>query len=384
MCGSGSPRRPGARLRRRRGGCSTSTLVTVGNDLGAAFLSPADRDRARRLAPPVSPLDVRVEMDLADRADSRRARCRSTFGIEPHDRRPRRPDRRGGRGGTRRPTSHVVVVGTNSIVESEGYDRRTSTCPAARTTWSVPWSRPTRAPWSWSTPGRRCCMPWRDDVAAIVIGYFGGQEFGDAIADVLTRRRRARRPAAHHVAGAAEADVPVLDDHARATACSTTPRASTSATAPGCVRARRRRTGSAHGLGYTTCALTRCAGPDAATPGEERRRLAWASTNRVSAPASRSSRSTPSAPIRPSSGRCAGWSASPRCGSLPARRATVDGRRSPTRLLAYWQDGWPYEPGEYTPACRHHRRRPAAVAHPDPGPGSMTTLYQPADAGLQP
>lgn len=53
-------------------------------------------------------------------------------------------------------------------------------------------------------------MPWRDDVAAIVLGYFGGQEFGNAIADVLVGLAEpgGRLPATWP---AALEDVPVLN-----------------------------------------------------------------------------------------------------------------------------------------------------------------------------
>ena len=51
----------------------------------------------------------------------------------------------------------VVVVGTSSQFESEGFDRTDLALPPGRTTSSARWSRRTRTPWSWSTPGRRCC-----------------------------------------------------------------------------------------------------------------------------------------------------------------------------------------------------------------------------------
>ena len=80
--------------------------------------------------------------------------------------------------------------------------------------------------------GAPVLLPWRDDVAALLLGYFGGQEFGNALADMLlgVAEPGGRLPTTWP---AAEADVPVLDVHPGRTACWTTPRASTSATARG-------------------------------------------------------------------------------------------------------------------------------------------------------
>jgi beta-glucosidase len=53
-------------------------------------------------------------------------------------------------------------------------------------------------------------MPWRNDVAAVLLTWFGGQEYGNALADVLTGAQEpgGRLPTTWPVA---MADVPVLD-----------------------------------------------------------------------------------------------------------------------------------------------------------------------------
>lgn len=79
----------------------------------------------------------------------------------------------------------VVVVGTNDEWETEGSDRTTIALPGdqdelvrqiaavnARTVVVV-------------NAGSPVAMPWADDVAAIVVPFFGGMEMGDAVADVL-------------------------------------------------------------------------------------------------------------------------------------------------------------------------------------------------------
>ena len=79
----------------------------------------------------------------------------------------------------------VVVVGTTEEVESEGFDRSSLALPGrqdelvrrvatanARTVVVV-------------NAGAPVLLPWADDVAAVLLAWFPGQEFGNALADVL-------------------------------------------------------------------------------------------------------------------------------------------------------------------------------------------------------
>jgi beta-glucosidase len=79
----------------------------------------------------------------------------------------------------------IVVVGTNARVECEGYDRPDLRLPGRQDDLvrAVVAANPKTI--VVVNSGAPVEMPWLDDAAAIVVGWFGGQEFGHALADVL-------------------------------------------------------------------------------------------------------------------------------------------------------------------------------------------------------
>ena len=137
--------------------------VIEGTDLGAAFLNPpsltatvpVEQGVARR---------IRLELRVNEVESALSGALSVTLGIAPER---TDPDELIARAVASADDAEVavVVVGTNSKVESEGYDRT-----------------------DLALPGRQddLVRAVAADVAAIVQGYFGGQEFGAALADVLT------------------------------------------------------------------------------------------------------------------------------------------------------------------------------------------------------
>lgn len=79
----------------------------------------------------------------------------------------------------------VVVVGTNAAIESEGFDRSTLDLPGHqdRLVSAVAAANPRTV--VVVNSGSPVLMPWLNEVGAVLLGWFGGQEFGHAIADVL-------------------------------------------------------------------------------------------------------------------------------------------------------------------------------------------------------
>ncbi|MEV6328746.1 glycoside hydrolase family 3 C-terminal domain-containing protein [Streptomyces sp. NPDC051909] len=80
----------------------------------------------------------------------------------------------------------VVVVATTERVESEGFDRTDLALPGRQDDLvrAVAAANPNTV--VVVNAGSPVEMPWREDVAAILLGWFPGQEGGAALADVLT------------------------------------------------------------------------------------------------------------------------------------------------------------------------------------------------------
>ena len=104
----------------------------------------------------------------------------------------------------------LVVVGTSAEVESEGFDRTSLALPGRQDDLVAAVAAANPRTVVAVNAGAPVLMPWRDDVAAVLLTWFGGQELGHALADVLLGavepggRLPTTWPAAAH-------DVPVLD-----------------------------------------------------------------------------------------------------------------------------------------------------------------------------
>jgi beta-glucosidase len=146
----------------------------------------------------------------------------------------------------------IVVVGTTDEVESEGFDRTTLALPGRQDDLVRRVSAANPRTVVVVNAGSPVELPWADDVAAVLLAWFPGQEAGHALAEVLlgTAEPGGRLPTTWPVA---EADCPVL---------STTPTAGVLAYDEGVFigyRAWERQTirpryPFGHGLSYTTWA----------------------------------------------------------------------------------------------------------------------------------
>jgi beta-glucosidase len=162
------------------------TIEPHGNDFAEAFLAPPS-SAVEVNATAGESLTIRVELDTRDRVGPLASALSIFLGTEPADSDPEALIAEAV-AAARSADAAVVVVGTNSRVESEGYDRTTLSLPGLqdRLVSAVAAANPRTI--VVVNSGAPVLLPWRNEVAATLIGYFGGQEFGNAIADVITGR----------------------------------------------------------------------------------------------------------------------------------------------------------------------------------------------------
>jgi len=79
----------------------------------------------------------------------------------------------------------VVVVGTTAEVESEGFDRTSLALPGRQDELVREVAAANPRTVVVVNSGAPVLMPWAGEVAAVLLTWFGGQEFGHALADVL-------------------------------------------------------------------------------------------------------------------------------------------------------------------------------------------------------
>ncbi|WZO34252.1 glycoside hydrolase family 3 C-terminal domain-containing protein [Microbacterium sp. LWS13-1.2] len=79
----------------------------------------------------------------------------------------------------------IVVVGTNARVESEGHDRESLDLPGRQDDLVRAVAAANTRTIVIVNAGSPVTLPWADEVSAILHGYFGGQQFGAALADIL-------------------------------------------------------------------------------------------------------------------------------------------------------------------------------------------------------
>jgi beta-glucosidase len=214
------------------------------DDLAAAFLAPPQRAAPVELA-----AGERVDLVLTHQLPAGTPGASVMLGVEEPSRAP--DDELAHAVELARAADvAVVVVGTTERIESEGFDRTTLALPGRQDDLvrAVAAANPRTV--VVVNSGAPVLLPWRDEVAAVLLSWFPGQEFGNALADVLLG---AAEPTGHLPTTwpATAEDVPVL---------STTPTDGRLDYAEGLhvgYRAWARATAApaypfGHGLGYTT------------------------------------------------------------------------------------------------------------------------------------
>ncbi|MFD9550179.1 glycoside hydrolase family 3 C-terminal domain-containing protein [Nocardia salmonicida] len=159
-------------------------MVLDGGDPAAALLDPPQRHVTRTLAIG-DEVDVRVVTSIEEAMPGLGIILGATLGI----RRPQRADDVEFAAAVAQAAAAdvaVVVVGTTEQIESEGIDRTSLRLPGRQDELVSAIAAMNPRTVVVVNSGAPVEMPWRDDVAAVLLAWFPGQEFGAALADVLT------------------------------------------------------------------------------------------------------------------------------------------------------------------------------------------------------
>ena len=326
-----------------------AAATAAGADLGAAFLAPP------AVSFPVEvtagrPVEVRIELEPAKLEGGLSNALSVTFGTEPPPSDPQTLIDRAAQAAAAADVA-VVVVGTSARGESEGYDRTTLALPGRQDDLvrAVAAANPRTV--VVVNAGAPVLMPWREEVSAILLTYFGGQQYGHALADVLTGAREpgGRLPTTWP---AGQGDVPVTG---------TRPADGILPYDEGIHIGYRAwlRTGAdpaypfGYGLGYTTWDL----GPPQVS--DDDGNAATTVRVKVTNTGSRAGKhvlqiyaeradSAVERPVR--------WLAGFATVRADAGQTITAQIRVPHRTLAYWDAGWHVEPGTYTLRIGHNVR----------------------------
>jgi beta-glucosidase len=238
----------------------------------------------------------------------------------------------------------IVVVGTSSRVESEGFDRTTLALPGRQDDLVRAVAAANPKTIVVVNAGSPVELPWRNDVAAVLLTWFGGQEIGHALADILTGAREpgGRMPTTWPVT---LADVPVAN---------VTPEGGKLHYDEGIHIGYRAwlRAGSppafpfGSGLGYTTWTIGEVTATPEVTPGGTVIVSATV-TNTGDRPGKHVVQvyaSRPESAIE----RPVRWLAGFAPVRLDAGQATTVTIEVPARAFAHWDGAWAYEPGMFT------------------------------------
>lgn len=153
-------------------------------DPAAALLNPPQRHVTRTLAVG-DEVEVRLVTSIEEAMPGLGIILGATLGI----RRPQRDDEEEFAAAVelaRAAEVAVVVVGTTEQIESEGVDRTSLRLPGRQDELVAAVAAVNPRTVVVVNSGAPVEMPWRDAVAAVLLAWFPGQEFGAALADVLT------------------------------------------------------------------------------------------------------------------------------------------------------------------------------------------------------